>query len=62
MRSLISHTQHLTISQRFWRELLKIIDTEEDALLAYRVCKSCVSKIESAGSVVRPTKALLYMI
>ncbi len=46
----------------FWRQLLLAIDTEEDVLLAYRICGACVSKIESAGMAVRPGKILLYMI
>ncbi len=46
---------------QLWRELLAAMDPEEDAILAYRICGACVSKIESAGAVIRPGKVLLYM-
>ncbi len=47
---------------RMWDELLSVMDAEEDAILAYRICGACVTKIESAGAVIRPGKVLLYMI
>ena len=45
-----------------WCCLMDIIDEEEDCILAYRICGSCVTKIESMGAVVRPGKPLLYMM
>ncbi|NLL83376.1 MAG: CRISPR-associated endonuclease Cas2 [Lentisphaerae bacterium] len=45
----------------FWRALNAIIDTDEDALIAYRVCKSCVKEIQSAGVVERPSMPLVYI-
>lgn len=48
--------------QRMWRDLGREIDVKEDALLGYRICGSCVEKIESMGLVPRPQKTLLYMI
>ena len=45
----------------FWRQLLAIVDEEEDSLIAYRVCKSCVREIQSAGVIERPTMRLLYL-
>lgn len=44
-----------------WRRLREIVDEEEDSLLAYQLCGACVKKIESAGTVKRPGKVLLYM-
>lgn len=45
-----------------WARLLLVIDADEDAILAYRMCGACVQRIESAGSVLRPGKVLLYMV
>lgn len=44
-----------------WGRLQEAIDEEEDAILAYQLCGSCVKKIESSGIVKRPGKILLYM-
>ena len=44
-----------------WKFLEKAIDADEDCILAYRICGSCVQQIESMGAVVRPGKILLYM-
>lgn len=46
---------------QFWQKLAATIDEESDCILAYRICGSCVQKIESMGTVVRPGKVLLYM-
>lgn len=48
--------------ERFWRELNEQINEEEDSLLAYCLCARCVKKTLAAGSVVRPVKALLYIL
>lgn len=45
----------------FWEELLSKIDPEEDALVAYGICRSCVKKTLSAGVVDRPEKPLAYI-
>ncbi|MBM4164563.1 MAG: CRISPR-associated endonuclease Cas2 [Lentisphaerae bacterium] len=45
----------------FWEQILGEIDPEEDSLIAYRVCKSCVKEIQSAGVVERPAIRLLYL-
>ncbi len=50
------------VFREFWRKVKFIIDESEDCLLAYRICGSCVQKIESSGSVVRPGKPLLYFM
>lgn len=46
----------------FWAELNHLINEDEDSLLAYRVCGECVKKTLAAGSVVRPVKAMLYIL
>jgi CRISPR-associated protein Cas2 len=45
-----------------WQELNNLIDEAEDSLLAYRICTGCVKKSLSAGNVVRPVKAMLYIL
>lgn len=45
----------------FWAALNRIIDQDEDALIAYRVCKSCVREIHSAGVVERSSMPLVYI-
>ncbi len=47
---------------RMWSELTNEVDEEEDKLLAYRICGSCVQNIVSGGVVVRPGKPLLYIL
>ncbi|WP_372847188.1 CRISPR-associated endonuclease Cas2 [Pontiella sp.] len=46
----------------FWAELNRLIDETEDSLLAYRVCGECVKKTLASGTVVRPVKAMLYIL
>lgn len=48
--------------ERFWDELNRLINAEEDSLLAYRICADCVRKTLSAGTTVRPVKAMLYIL
>ena len=48
--------------QRFWNILSEIIDHDEDCILAYRICGSCVSHIASIGAVTRPGKPLFYIM
>lgn len=50
-----------TIFARFWGELQNEIDGNEDALIAYRICKSCIKNILTAGVIARPTPRLLYI-
>ncbi|HBM15073.1 MAG TPA: CRISPR-associated endonuclease Cas2 [Lentisphaeria bacterium] len=50
------------IFREFWDKLKLHVDEDEDSLLAYRICGSCVQKIESSGAVVRPGKPLLYFM
>ena len=46
---------------RFWQQLLREIDPDEDSLIAYRVCKTCVRDIHSAGVIERPAARLVYI-
>lgn len=47
----------------FWMRLHEIIDLQEDRVIIYSICATCVSRIESCGSVSRPQgKTLLYVI
>jgi CRISPR-associated protein Cas2 len=46
---------------RFWTQLLQEIDPDEDALVAYRVGKSCVKEVQSAGVIERPEARLVYL-
>lgn len=45
-----------------WNRLTNVIDKDEDCILAYKICGSCVTKIKSIGAVVRPGKTLLYIL
>lgn len=47
---------------RMWADLSEVIDEDDDSLLAYRICGSCVQNIVSGGIIVRPGKPLLYII
>ena len=46
----------------FWEKLGKVVDTEKDRLTAYRICASCMERIQSIGPVNRPEKPLIYMV
>lgn len=43
-----------------WSRIQAEVDHDEDAVLAYRICGACVSRIESLGAVVRPGKPMVY--
>jgi CRISPR-associated protein Cas2 len=45
----------------FWSTLSAIIDPEEDSLIAYKICKSCIRDIHSAGVIERPQARLVYL-
>ncbi len=46
---------------QLWKRLGRLIDEDEDCILAYRICGSCVRQIESMGTVSRPGTVLFYM-
>ena len=48
--------------QSFWLELMDIIDEDEDGIVAYKICRSCVKETESMGIVRRPRKSICYFI
>ena len=45
----------------FWDRLNEIIEPDEDALVAYRICRTCVKDILSAGALYRPIKRIAYI-
>ena len=45
----------------FWRELNERIDPEEDAIIAYQICRACVRETMSIGRIVRPGPVLVYL-
>ena len=45
-----------------WCQLIDLIDEEEDAIIAYRICKSCLQQTESMGVVPRPEKRVCYIL
>ncbi|MGL4854294.1 MAG: CRISPR-associated endonuclease Cas2 [Lentisphaeria bacterium] len=51
-------TEHFN---ELWQRLTDVIDHEEDTILAYKICNSCVTKITSIGPVVRAKKVLAYI-
>ena len=48
--------------QALWNRLLQAINPDEDKLLAYRICGSCVSHIQSQGIVSSPQRPLLWSL
>jgi len=46
---------------RFWSELLELIDEEEDRVTAYRVCVSCAREIRDAGVQTHSEKVVAYV-
>ena len=45
----------------FWDRLNEIIDPDVDALVAYRICRTCVKDILSAGALYRPIQRIAYI-
>ena len=43
-----------------WQELKDLIDATDDRILAYRICRSCVTHIASMGDINRPDRVLFY--
>lgn len=48
--------------ESLWLELMDVIDDNEDAIIAYRICGSCANEVESMGCVIRPEKRVAYLI
>lgn len=47
--------------RNLWERLNRLI-TDDDALMAYRICRECVKKILTSGTPVRPGKVLCYIL
>ncbi len=52
----------LELFEKLWLELIDHIDEEEDCIVAYRICKSCIKDIELLGKINRPRKVICYML
>ena len=48
--------------EQLWLELIDLIDEEEDAIVAYRICRSCLREVESMGVVSLPERPLCYIL
>ncbi|MFA6931287.1 MAG: CRISPR-associated endonuclease Cas2 [Lentisphaeria bacterium] len=48
--------------EKLWLELIDIIDEEEDCIIAYKICKSCLKDVELLGLITRPKKVLCYFV
>ncbi len=46
----------------FWQELNELIDESVDAIVAYRICASCIKQALSAGILERPETVLAYIM
>ncbi len=44
-----------------WAELQELIDKDQDALVAYRICAGCASQVRGTGVVNRPEKCVAYV-
>ena len=57
---------HCDIAQelfdRLWLELIDLIDEEEDAVVAYRICQACMARTESMGVLPEFGKPLCYIL
>ena len=42
-------------------QINEIIEPDEDALVAYRICRTCVKDILSAGALYRPVQRIAYI-
>jgi CRISPR-associated protein Cas2 len=48
--------------ESFWSEVNNEIDDDEDFLVAYVLCKSCSSRVLSAGVMSRPETVIAYVV
>src|SRR5271157_377796 len=46
---------------RFWNDLLEIMDSSTDRLVAYKVCVACARDIRSAGTQTHHEKVVAYV-
>jgi hypothetical protein len=47
--------------RRSGRELNEAIDPEQDAIIAYQICRACVKEAQSMGLLVRLGPVLVYL-
>lgn len=50
-----------SLFEALWEQLNTLIDADEDSLIAYRICRSCVKDIQIAGVLRRPSKQIAYI-
>ncbi|MDT8389354.1 MAG: CRISPR-associated endonuclease Cas2 [Lentisphaeria bacterium] len=50
------------VFDQLWCRLIDTAAEDEDAVVAYRICKSCLKEVESIGVVARPKARLLYCL
>jgi CRISPR-associated protein Cas2 len=48
--------------QNLWCELIDLIKEDEDAVVAYRICQSCLRQAESMGVVPALEKRVCYIL
>lgn len=48
--------------EQLWKRLQNLVAEDEDALVAYAICKSCAKRVESAGALRRPDQRLMYCL
>ena len=48
--------------EQLWLELIDLVDEEEDAIIAYRICRSCLREVESMGVISLPERPLCYIL
>ncbi|HQL87660.1 MAG TPA: CRISPR-associated endonuclease Cas2 [Lentisphaeria bacterium] len=48
--------------EQLWLELIDVIDEDEDCVIAYKICKSCIQDAELLGKITRPRKIICYFI
>jgi len=46
---------------RFWEDLVALIDEDEDRITAYRVCVSCAREVRDAGAQTHSEKVVAYV-
>ena len=47
--------------RKLWAGLVTLVE-DEDAVAAYRICVSCVRKVESLGTFHRPERKMCYVL
>lgn len=45
----------------FWSKLMRELNTDEDSLVVYPICKHCENEILTAGLAIRPERQNVYV-